>query len=101
MAWKCPAMSAGPEVRAGFTEPPVTGLAISMPQARAKPTARGYARRDPVVGGDRDHHEDQDKGDQELHRECPEVPTLSGERGCQEGYLSYPGPVGDPGAIGS
>ena len=61
----------------------------------------GYARRDPVVGGDRDHHEDQDKGDQELHRERPEAPTSSGERGCQEGYLSHPGPVGDPGANGS
>src|ERR671932_415096 len=33
----------GPRARAGFTAPPVTGPAISTPQARANPTARGAA----------------------------------------------------------
>src|SRR5919112_390667 len=62
----------------GFAEPPVTGPALSTPQARAKPTARGHTRWDPLVGGYRDHYEDQDKGDQDLHQKRPEVPDIVG-----------------------
>src|SRR3954447_4327261 len=40
-AVNCPATSAGPRARTGFTAPPVTGPATSTPTASAIPTAIG------------------------------------------------------------
>src|SRR5215211_5451683 len=46
-------------------------------QASAKPTAKGATPVGcPVVGGDRDHHEDQDEGHEDLHQQRPEIPDV-------------------------
>src|SRR5918997_4591782 len=63
---------------------------------------RRHAGRGPVIGGDRDHHEDQYEGDQNLHHERLDVPdTLGWERGRDVSELSRPFAVGDPDGDGS
>lgn len=62
----------------------------------------GHSCRDPVIGGDRDHQEDQEKDDQELHRECPEVPhVVGGNVAARRATSRAPDPLYDPGADGS
>jgi hypothetical protein len=57
-------------------------------------------RWDSLVGGYRDHYEDQDKGDQDFHKSAVRYPTPSEECGREEGYLSRQTAKGDSGVDG-